>query len=84
MDEAMAGTVSGVFREILEKQVFMFADPASREDVDFAGRDYVAATMGFRGEVEGRLALVVPASLVGEIAANFLGMDASDPIVQAG
>jgi CheY-specific phosphatase CheX len=84
MDEATAGTISGVFREILEKQVFMFADPARREDAAFAGGGYVAATMGFRGEVDGRVALAVPVSLVGEIAANFLGLDAADPIVVAG
>lgn len=81
MDDAMGGTIGRVFCEVLEKQAFMFADPAAPEDFDGADGEFLAATMGFRGEIEGRITLAVPKALLPEIAANFLGMDASDPFV---
>jgi hypothetical protein len=83
MDEATGRTVGEVFRQVLEKQCFLFADPDDGAGFRDAG-PCVAATMGFRGEIDGRLALVLPESLLPEIAANFLGMEPDDPEALAG
>lgn len=83
MDDAMSETIGKVFCEVLEKQAFMFADPAAPEDFDGAEGEYLSASMGFRGEIEGRISLAVPKALLPEIASNFLGMDAADPFVTA-
>ncbi len=83
MDDAITETIGRVFCEVLEKQAFMFADPAAPEEFDGADGDYLSASMGFRGEIEGNIALAVPKSLLPEIASNFLGMDAADPFVTA-
>ncbi|MDB5104615.1 MAG: hypothetical protein JWP91_2304 [Fibrobacteres bacterium] len=82
MDEARAETVGRVFREVLERQAFLFADPAEGDLVVGTGSmqgTCLAATMAFRGAAEGGLSLIVPESLAGEIATNFLGLDASEP-----
>lgn len=83
MDEEMSGTVSRVFCEVLNRQVFMFADP---EEGGFEPGEggFLATSIGFRGEsLQGEITLALPEAIVGEIAANFLGMDADDPFVTA-
>ncbi|MDB5051682.1 MAG: hypothetical protein JWO30_4753 [Fibrobacteres bacterium] len=81
MDDATAETVSRVFREVLERQAFIFADPAERGCLDPAGEGFLAASIGFRGEADGRVTLALPKALADEIACNFLGVDADDPVV---
>jgi chemotaxis protein CheY-P-specific phosphatase CheC len=70
-----------VFREVLERQAFMFADPAEHGSLASAGQGFLAASIGFRGEADGRVTLALPKPLADEIACNFLGVDADDPMV---
>jgi CheY-specific phosphatase CheX len=81
MDEATAETVSRVFREVLERQAFMFAEPADRGCLASAREGFLAASIGFRGEADGRVTLALPKPLADEIACNVLGVDAGDPMV---
>jgi len=83
MDEAVAEKINAAFCEVLNRQVFLFADPVPQGEFDAGEGAFQAATIGFRGEVEGRITMALPDSIVGEIAANFLGMDADDPFVTA-
>lgn len=83
MDEPTACALIRAFTEVLEKQVFLFADAAVPEDFVARPGGYFAASVAFRGPAEGTLSLAVPASLAREIAANFLGLDGDDPMVDA-
>lgn len=83
MDDAWDSALCRVFKVVLERQAFMFAEPAGLEDISSAKGPFMAATIGFSGEIGGRLTLAVSKSLMPEIASNYLGMDADDPFVEA-
>lgn len=83
MDEAAAGKIKAAFCEVLNRQVFLFADPVPDGEFEAGEGTFQAATIRFRGEVEGRITMALPDSMMREIAANFLGMDADDPFVAA-
>ena len=73
--------VREVFSRVLEKQVFMFAEEASLDDLASGEGDWVEARISFHGPMEGSLSLALPKLAELEIAANFLGKDADDPDV---
>lgn len=83
MDELTAAKINAAFCEVLNRQVFLFADPVPDGGFEAGEGAFQAATIGFRGEVEGSITMALPDSIIGEIAANFLGMDADDPFVAA-
>lgn len=73
-----------VFAEIAENLAFMFSEEPEEDDAfEPADKEFVLAFMGFRGPFEGKLAIAVPLSLCPEIAANVLGLDPDDELVQA-
>jgi hypothetical protein len=83
MDEMTKGTVIRVLGEVLERQVFMFADAADRDFLAGAEGPFLTVSMGFRGEAEGEVVLALSDTLAMGIAANFLGLDASDPSIRS-
>lgn len=76
----VAALAGRIFAEVLERQAFLFADPADPEDVPTPAEECLSVRMAFRGHAAGRLAIFVPRSLGVELAANVLGTDADDPL----
>lgn len=83
MEDDWASALGRAFSGVLERQAFLFADPAEPGDFAVLGGDFMAVTVGFSGEIGGRLTMALSKSLMPEIASNFLGMDAGDPFVAA-
>ena len=80
MESRAKELLSGVFCDVLEKQAFMFADPVDKEDLPSIEADCIRARIGFTGEMDGELVLLVPGEMCAEIAANILGTDADDEL----
>lgn len=85
-----------IFAEVLEKQVFLFPDPIAASELSAAPEKLLASSMTFTARTmpgnagkagalvkcDGGLVLAVPEALARTIAANFLGTDEDDPIVE--
>lgn len=67
-----------VFLEVVEQLAFMFGDPVDADAVADADGRWVSASLDYRAERSGTLALTVPAETSREIAANILGLDPED------
>ena len=79
MDENTRNRISNVLFEVLEKQAFLFGDPG--EEPDLASVEgYLAASVSFAGAAAGRVSLAVPVPMAAELASNFLGCEADDPV----
>jgi hypothetical protein len=76
MDEETRAAAGRVLAEVLEKQAFLFADPAEGESPD-AG--LIATSLRFAGARQGGLALAATPELAREIAAGILGCEPDDP-----
>jgi len=70
--------LSDVFRSVLEKVAFMFADPVEREDLPEVEGKCLEAQIEFAGAMSGSLTLRAPAAICGEISANILGVEKDD------
>ena len=70
--------VQATFLEVVEKLTFMFGEAVDAADLPPTAGDYAEAWLTFDGAVKGRLAVIVPADLTPEIAANILGLDPSE------
>lgn len=68
-----------VFREVLERQAFLFAEPGEEGSPGPAEAEGVVLSLAFSGPVRGRLDLSLPRGLAVEIAANVLGTEPDDP-----
>ncbi len=77
--EAELQSAGKSFCEVLERQVFLFADLIPPGDFDAGEEEYYVASIRFFGEITGRVELALPHSLVSEIATNFLGLQESEP-----
>lgn len=80
MDESIRATASQVMQEVLERQAFLFADPA--EGGEEAEGPILKASLRFAGARAGGLSLAAPMPLAREIAAGILGCDAGDPMAE--
>jgi hypothetical protein len=80
MDEKTRAAAAQALQEVLERQAFLFADPA--EDGGAADGPLLAASLRFAGARAGGLALAAPMALAREIAAGILGCDAEDPMAE--
>lgn len=78
---ASSELVREVFSRVLEKQVFLFAEEMSLDDLSAGDEDWVEAHISFHGPFEGSLYLALPKKTQLDITANFLGKDADDPAV---
>jgi len=68
-----------IFEEVLADFAFLFGDPRVPEDLPvLVGTAYLAC-LPYRASVAGYIAFGVPERLALEIAANTLGVDATDP-----
>lgn len=68
-----------VFPEVLQKQIFMFAEEMTLDDLPLSASDWVESRIYFTGPFSGSLQLSLPKEIELEIAANFLGKDVDDP-----
>ena len=75
-------TAESTFVEVVEKLTFMFGEQVDVADVVTDAEPWVEARMGFSGDLEGTLAVVVPVSLQTEIASNIMGLDADASYTQ--
>lgn len=75
---ADAEVIDEVFRIVLEKFAFMFAEQAEEGDVMSPQGDLAAARITFTGAASGTLLLATPMDTATEVAANVLGLDAGD------
>lgn len=78
---ASPGLLREVFAQVLEKQIFMFADEMPLEDLPLGAGDWVEAHISFHGPFDGSISLALPKAAELEIAANFMGMEPDDPAV---
>lgn len=71
--------VDRVFRQVLERLAFMFAERVEKGDAPPPEEGYRVG-MSFRGPLSGALVLVAPREAAAELAANILGLDSDDPV----
>jgi CheY-specific phosphatase CheX len=81
MDEKTRAAAQAL-QEVLERQAFVFADPA--EGGEEARAPLLAASLRFAGAHAGGLAVAASLPLAREIAAGILGCDADDPLAETG
>jgi len=74
--------VAQTFERVLENLAFMFTEVAEEAPPPPQG-PLVVARMTFSGPQHGRLELMVPHAMCPDIAANVLGLDPGDELVQA-
>ena len=80
MDEKTSAAAAQALQEVLERQAFLFADPA--DGGEEAGGPLLSASLRFAGARAGGLAFAAPMALAREIAAGILGCDAGDPMAE--
>ncbi len=78
MSESRQQALTTTFLSVVEKLTFMFGEPVETDDIALRPEPWVEARMQFSGEVNGSLAVIVPAALQPQIAANILGLDADE------
>jgi chemotaxis protein CheX len=72
--------ISRVFCDVIEQLAFMFGESVAPKDLVDAGESFVKVEMGFTGELDGSLWMVLTEEVCPEIAANVLGLDPDDKI----
>lgn len=82
MHEEHRDIIAKTFAEVLERQVFMFADPAGPEEFRDGKSRYLLARMSFSGPMDGSLSLAAPEALLPEFTSNFLGMEPEDDAME--
>jgi CheY-specific phosphatase CheX len=82
MHEDIGPEIIRIFGEVLEKQVFMFPEPIDAAEVVPSPETLCASSMTFTGKCRGGVLLAAPEALTRAIAANFLGTDEDDPLVE--
>jgi len=80
MDEEKKELIEEVFCDVLERFAFMFAEPVPLDELSFSESGFMKVGMSFAGELTGRIGLVVPGTMCGELASNVLGLDFGDEI----
>jgi CheY-specific phosphatase CheX len=83
MPEDWKTGIMRVFKDVLEKQAFLFPEPAEEGAGTVPEDGFALSSLTFQGAVRGGVMLAVPESMAKEIAANVLGVDPADPIAEA-
>ena len=78
LESNYARALSESFIDVMEGMAFLFAAPASRDDVPAQAGDFLQANIDFVGQLQGRLQMAAPRSLCIELAANMLGIEPGD------
>ena len=74
-NQEMASALQQVFCQVLEEQMFLFADSVELEDINFTEAPMVELLIRYSGDAEGGMVLVLPLSLCREITASVLGIE---------
>lgn len=82
METEVTQKAMGVLIDVLERFAFALGDPADPAEIAPPAEPACLARMTFSGPFTGSLALLMPAALGGEIAANMLGLDPGDPALE--
>lgn len=82
MTDNHESTLLDVFTEVLEQLAFMFAEAPDTSSPQLDSASIVKAAMEFKGPFTGNLDLIVPRAMCEELAANVLGLEPTDDIVQ--
>jgi len=79
--ENKAQVLEEVLSEVFESFVFLFCDPAAKEELQANQLDGYVIEMGFRGPITGKLRFMAERSLCPEITANILGFEVNSDFV---
>ncbi len=74
--------LNNVFCDVIEQVTFMFGESVGKEKLPEPTSEYIRTKMSFSGEFGGSLTLLVPTGICIEIAANILGLDPEDELVE--
>lgn len=77
-------TITQVTSEVLEQLAFVFADPATTDELPETLSDAYAVSVGFRGDATGTLTVVTGHEICAELAANITGEDAEEVSTETG
>lgn len=77
MENDYRPVVATVFCDVIERLAFMFGERCDKEELPI-GNSNACTTMKFTGPWEGKLDLVLPATLSTQIASNVLGTEPDD------
>jgi CheY-specific phosphatase CheX len=80
MDEKTRASAGQVLQEVLERQAFLFVDPA--EGGESLDSGLLTTSLRFAGACAGGLSLAAPMELAREIAAGILGCEPDDPMAE--
>ena len=83
METDHSETLAEVFAEVLESLAFMFVDDPDEDEPFEPDGGAILAVMKFTGPFNGELAIAAPDEMCPELAANVLGLEPDDEIVQA-
>lgn len=83
MPDARYAEITRIFREVLERQAFLFAEPMDPDGIGSDPGPWLRATIRFGGDTPGVLRLAAGEAMAREAAANFLGTSLEDPSVEA-
>jgi len=65
---------------VFEQLAFMFGDELDEDDMEINADTFLRASMGFKGEMQGTVSIVVPETISTTLAANILGLDETQEV----
>ena len=78
MDNNKNEILTRVLENVMEQLAFMFGEPAQKDELILEEEKCLHISMQFNGLRNGKLDLVIPASMGISLAANILGLDEDD------
>jgi len=60
---------------VFEQLAFMFGDELDDDEIEIHADTFLRASMGFKGTLQGSIAIIVPETISTTLAANILGLD---------
>lgn len=84
MDKDHGEEVFGVFCDVLQDLVFMFAERADEDVFESDAGPFIRAGMEFKGQMSGGLRLSLPERMCKEVASNMLGVDEDHELISDG
>jgi len=78
MTEYTQKTVNTAFLDVVERLTFMFGDTEDKNQLDTEMVAFTLASIGFEGDLTGKLSVAVPTRVTADIAANILGLEPAD------
>lgn len=80
MNNDLKNSITRVCCDTFEKLAFMFGEPAEKDEVEAESETYLLAKMGFSGDKQGVIGIVVPVEITPTIAHNILGIDEDEEL----